>query len=93
MIWVLTNDGKIRAKDQFILDVVLAVQSNENIYISVRSDGPCCTHVGIYELLDKICEQFHFDRRRITIITPNLIETHPEYLIKKDFNFFSQVGV
>jgi hypothetical protein len=88
MILVLTNDGKIRAVDQFILDVVSEIQADNDICINTMSDGPCLTHVGIYELLDKICDRFHFDRRRISIITPNLIESHSEYLIKKDFNFW-----
>ena len=88
MISVLTNDGKIRAVDQFILDIVLAIQNNNDIHINTMSEGPCCEHVGMYQLLDKICNQFKFDRRRISITTPNLLEAHSEYRILQDFNFW-----
>jgi hypothetical protein len=44
--------------------------------------------VGLYRLLDRICDQFNFDRRRISIITPNLLEAHTEYQIHKNFNFW-----
>lgn len=88
MIKVLTNDGKIRSVDQFILDIVSAMQNNNEARISLMSEGPCCEHVGIYNILDKICGQFNFDQRRIYIDTPNLIETHPEYNVCKNFNFW-----
>ena len=88
MISVLTNDGKIRNVEQFVLDVVLTMQTDGYVCISLRSEGPCCEHVGIYNLLDKICNQFNFDRQRISIITPNLLEAHPEYQIHQNFNFW-----
>jgi hypothetical protein len=88
MISVLTNDGKIRDIDQFILDVVSVIQDNNDVYINTMSEGPCCEQVGIYSVLDKICNQFNFDRRRIYIETPNLLEVHPEYQILKNFNFW-----
>jgi hypothetical protein len=88
MIKILTNDGKIRSVAQAILDIVLAIQSNKDVYISTVSEGPCCEHVGLYNLLDKICNQFNFDKKRVHIDTPNLIEIHPEYQIHKNFNFW-----
>ena len=88
MIKILTNNGKIRSVDQAILDIVSAMQTEKDVHISTVSEGPCCEHVGIYSLLDKICNKFNFDKRRIYIHTPNLIETHPDYQICKDFNFW-----
>jgi hypothetical protein len=88
MISVLTNDGKIRSADQFILDVIAKIQVNSDVHISLMSEGPCCEHVGIYSLLDKICNQFEFARSRVYIHTPNLIESHAEYKIVKNFNFW-----
>jgi hypothetical protein len=88
MISILTNDGKIRDIDQAVLSIVSAIQNNTNVHIHTMSEGPCCEHVGLYSLLDKICDQFKFDRRRITITTPNLLESHAEYKIHKDFNFW-----
>jgi len=88
MITVLTNDGKIRGSDQFILDVVSIMQATGHAHISTMSEGPCCEHVGLYSLLDKICNQFNFDRSCIHIYTANLLESHAEYCIHKDFNFW-----
>lgn len=88
MISVLTNDGKIRNVEQFVLDVVSTMQTDGYARITLMSEGPCCNHVGIYSVLDRICCQFTLDKRRISITTPNLLETHPEYYIRHDFNFW-----
>lgn len=88
MINILTNDGKIRSVEQAILEIVSAVLSNTDVYISLVSEGPCCEHVGLYNLFDKICDRFNFDKRRFHIDTPNLVEAHPEYQIHKNFNFW-----
>jgi hypothetical protein len=88
MISVLTNDGKIRDIDQFVLNVVSTLQTDGYARISLMSEGPCCEHVGIYAVLDRICDQFNFNRQRISIQTPNLLERHPEYFIRHVFNFW-----
>jgi hypothetical protein len=88
MIEVLTNDGSIRQLDRVILDITSAVVQNCDVVITTMSEGPCCQHVGIYDLLDKICAQFNFPKNRVFIRTSNLIETHLEYNIIKDFNFW-----
>ena len=94
MISILTNDGKIRNVDQVTIELTSAMQSLSGLTdgslleISLITDGPCCEHVGIYRLLDNICDHYGFDKRRIRIDTPNLNETHPEYRISKNFNFW-----
>ena len=71
MIEILTNDGKIRNIDCVILDIVAEIQDDRDVVITMQSEGPCLQHVGLYSLLDKICDQFKFDRQRVLIITPN----------------------
>jgi hypothetical protein len=88
MINILTNDGRIRNVEQAILDIVSTMQSDGWARITLQSEGPCCEHVGLYKLLDKICEQFKFNPQRISIHTPNLLESHPKYYIRHDFNFW-----
>lgn len=88
MINILTNDGKIRNVEQAVIDIVKTMQTDGYVCISLISDGPCCEHVGLYSLLDSICKQFNFDKHRISIVTSNLIESHPEYYIRHDFNFW-----
>ena len=88
MINVLTNDGKIRCLDQVILDITSSVIQNQDVVITTMSEGPCCEHVGLYRLLDKICTQFNFPKQRVSILTANLIEYHSEYKIGPSFNFW-----
>jgi hypothetical protein len=88
VISILTNDGHIRNVEQAILDIVSTIQSDGYARINLQSEGPCCEHVGLYSLLDRICNQFKFDPRRISIQTPNLLESHPAYYIRHDFNFW-----
>lgn len=88
MIPLLTNDGRIRAPDQFILDVVSTMQTTGQARINTMSEGPCCEHVGLYSLLDKICNQFNFDHSCIHIYTSNMLESHTKYHVHKNFNFW-----
>lgn len=88
MIKILTNNGKIRNLEQVVLDIVSTMQARGHVCIDLRSEGPCCEHVGLYSLLDCICNQFKFDPSCISIQTPNLLEAHPRYYIKHDFNFW-----
>lgn len=88
MIMVMTNDGQIRDLDQTMLALVDRVKQNLDVIVNLMSEGPCCEHVGLYSILDKICTQFNFPKKRITISTANLIEEHCEYVIRKDFNFW-----
>lgn len=84
----MTNDGQIRNRDQIILDIVGNIMSNQDFTINLCSEGPCCEHVGLYGLLDMICERLNFAKHRISIQTPNLLEQHDHYKIIKKFNFW-----
>jgi hypothetical protein len=94
MISILTNDGTIRNIDQVTIALTSAMQSLSGLSngslleITTVFEGPCCEHVGIYRLLDNICDHYGFEKQRIRIDTPNLIETHPEYHICRNFNFW-----
>lgn len=94
MIHILTNDGTIRNVDEVVVELTSAIQILNRVSttpfldITTMSEGPCCEHVGLYSLLDKICDHYGFEKQRIRIDTPNLIETHPEYRIRKNFNFW-----
>lgn len=45
-------------------------------------EGACCRTLGLYDLLDYVSGVFHFDKRKITIITNNVEERHDEYTIQ-----------
>jgi hypothetical protein len=88
VIVIVTNDGCIRNVEQAVLDIVLTMQSDGYARITLCSEGPCCKHVGLYSLLDCICNQFNFNPQRISILTSNLLEAHPKYSIHRNFNFW-----
>jgi len=88
MIKIFSYDEKISSIDQVILDIVSTIQNNQDLRLNTMGEGPCCKHVALYSLLDKICDRFNFDRHRVSIVTSNLIESHAEYCIRKDFNFW-----
>lgn len=88
MISILTNDGHIRNVEQVVLDIVSTMHSDGHACITLQSEGPCCEHVGLYSLLDRICNQFNFNPHCISILTSNLLEAHPKYSIRHDFNFW-----
>jgi len=57
----------------------------KSIVLSTKEEGCCCNSIGLYNILDK------FKFKSVTIITNNLVETHPEYTINyiNPFKFFN----
>ena len=60
-----------------------AVQRNNDIIISLNSEGPCAESLGVYQLLDKLCNLTNYDSNRITIETCNLLEHNNKYCVIK----------
>ena len=89
MIEISTNDSRICNPEQVILDLVRAFRHNHNIVISMKGEGPCARSLRLYDLLDKLCDEFEFLKENITIETCNLIEQHDEYnIIRKPQMFY-----
>jgi uncharacterized HAD superfamily protein len=85
MIYVPTIDAEICYKDRVIIDIIGEIVSgNPAIKLSMIGEGPCLTHIGLYSLLDSICEKFSFPKKQITICTANFLESHNEYIIVKE---------
>ena len=51
--------------------------------VNFHLEGPCATHNGLYRLLDKFCSATNCDPGRISLVTGNMIESHPKYNVKK----------
>lgn len=73
-IKIENNDCKIWHRDQIIIDLMQAIQQNNNIVIDLNREGPCATALGLYQLINKLCDQTGYDPGRIIIKTCNLIE-------------------
>lgn len=78
------SDSQIWHKDKVISDIIHAcVTTKDNVKIYLNSEGPCAAQLGLYDLLDSICDQFMIDPQRFTIHTCNLLEHHSVYKIFK----------
>ena len=77
------TDSKIWNIEQRTAEIATKMASNKPISIQLNSEGPCAETLGLYKLLDDLCEKFNFDKRQISIETCNQIEYHDEYQIKK----------
>ena len=58
-----------------------AIEKNHNIILDLNYEGPCVESIGLYTLLDKICESTKYDPSRITIKLYNLKESNNRYRI------------
>jgi len=78
------NDTMIWNYSEFI--GFLADNQNQHIVVDTNAEGVCLSSIGVYGLLDK------FTFASVTIITDNIVETHPEYnitLIRDRFRFLT----
>ena len=82
VIKVENNDCKIWNIEAVIIDLVDAIHKDLAIEVFLHNEGPCAESLGLYALLDKICNKFNYPKQKISIRTNNLIEYHSEYNIK-----------
>jgi len=82
MIIVPNIDSKIWDPESMILDIVGEISQGHPVEISLNAEGPCAESLGLYRILDDICERFSYPREKITILTCNQVEYHPEYRIE-----------
>ena len=83
MIKISTNDNRICNRDQIIIDIISSIQKNIKVELDTMTEGPCAKSLGLYDLLDNICNVFSYPKSEIVVITGNLLESHPEYTIIK----------
>lgn len=82
MVDLQVYDSKIFNKAEATAKIIKEYQTYGSVHITTnRSEGPCCRSLGLYQLLDSICDIFNFDKSKITILTGNLEEYHPDYCI------------
>ena len=85
-IKIENKDSQIWHKTRVILELVSAIVNNANIVINLNNEGPCAESLGLYNLLDDICDKFSYPKSKISLVTGNLIESHSEYTIIKNPN-------
>ena len=65
-----------------IADVIFELSTQKCADINLNAEGPCSESLGLYHMLDEICEKFNFPKNKVTIHTWNQIEHHQKYNIK-----------
>lgn len=93
MITVLTSHNHIWEPARITAEIIAEYQAQGRAVINLNQEGPCCDAVGMYRLLDGICELFKFDKRNISILTCNPEELHPEYTVKIGRNWWPRMTV
>jgi len=83
VINIATIDSRICNRDQVIIDIIFAIQKNIPVNLCTISEGPCAISLGLYNLLDNICDNFSYPKYKISVTTSNLLESHSEYKIIK----------
>jgi len=84
MINIINIDGTMWNQDQIAIDIMQAIyQGQDPVKIHMNGEGPCLEHIGLYNLLDRICTRTEWPRNKIEITTANFLESHDHYQIKR----------
>lgn len=90
-IQVITSDSHIYQPEKLVTFLWQAMDSDSDVVIDLHLEGPCCSTIGLYRLLDEFCSTSGFSKSRIKIITANLIEQHSEYNICRKAEYWYEV--
>ncbi len=78
---IYTTDFHVHRPEQLMSFLYQCYNKNIDVVVDIHLEGPCCTTIGLYQLLDTFCLITGYAKSRISIITANLIEQHAEYNI------------
>jgi hypothetical protein len=92
MINLPNIDGTIWDKEYRVMDIIGEILTTGECFIRLDGEGPCAETLGLYDILDYICEKFEVDKKAITIQTRNQLETHQHYNIKIDAPLLQRQG-
>lgn len=83
MIIIPNIDGKIWDLEYKVNEIWQELSSTGQIVLSLNSEGPCANDIGLYALLDNLCDSAKIDKTKIKIITCNQLEQHADYKISQ----------
>jgi hypothetical protein len=83
MVLVKTGHSKIWEPAQVASDIIKEYYQNGTVIVSLNGEGPCASEIGIFNLLDYVCESHGISKSKIVIETVNFEEKHYEYTIRK----------
>lgn len=83
MITLPNIEGKIWNLEYKVNEIWQELISNREVIISLNDEGPCAQGLGLYALLDDLCDRAKIPRSNIKIITSNQLEHHDYYIVEK----------
>lgn len=92
MVVIESIDSKMYHLDKVISEISYAMHLKQDIEIYLNSEGPCAESLGLYQLLDNLCEKFNYNCENITIKTVNQVEKSDKYKIIKSPNHFIKIA-
>lgn len=89
MIEFANSDSVIWNREQLIIELAAKMSANaERIDLSTKGEGPCAASLGLYSLLDQLCEKFDYNPANVHLTTCNLAEAHTQYNIHINPNVY-----
>ncbi len=83
MINIPHIDLKIWNPEYRAIDIIQELQTNGQVDIRIDNEGSDCNTLGLYSILDHICDSLGYSHQTIKIHTCNQLEQHPRYKIIK----------
>lgn len=83
MINIPHIDLKIWNPEYRAIEIVAELQQRGHAEISIDGEGSDCETLGLYKILDNICQRLGYQPGSIIIHTCNQLEQHPQYQIIK----------
>lgn len=92
MVIVKTSHTKIWHPERTVADIIKEYQEHGRVVINLNAEGPCADSVGLYALLDYLCDQLSIKKNCITIETFNFEEAHSEYnIVRRPQHWFKSI--
>jgi hypothetical protein len=88
---IQTEDGYIFKKDSVLVYLYECLQNDTPAEIDLNLEGNCADSMGLYELLDRFCNCTGYPKHKITVVTGNMVEQHPDYQIRRDPGYWFEI--
>ena len=81
LITLPNKDSKIWNLEYKVIDIIESLVNGNSVVVHLNNEGICTESVGLYKLLDSICDKFNIDPARISILTANALEKSSKYRV------------
>jgi len=71
------------ANNDIIFEIIKEISEKKCITVRFNTEGPCAEVLGVYDLLENICNFLSVPHKNVEIQTHNQIERHPSFKITK----------